>query len=234
MSSANPTAFSGATFEGLRDGDASIHSDLVLTKCRFWGCGMSRSKSPELRTVVRRVHATRCETHRVVVGPAVFDEVVVDGLRTRDLLQLWGCVFRHVTLTGRVGRIMVSPSYAPLTATQAQQRALMEANQRFYADVDWALDISQVDADELELYGVPARLVRRDPETQVVVLRSKAQAGTWRSLDLDGTWWGVSLERLANGPVEDVVLAAPRRHRRFKQLVAGLQLLRASGVAEAT
>ena len=43
------------------------------------------------------------------------------------------------------------------------------AGQAFYQKIDWALDISRGEFRDLELKGIPARLVRRDPETQLIV-----------------------------------------------------------------
>lgn len=86
---------------------------------------------------------------------------------------------------------------------------------------------------EADIRGIPARLIRRDPETQAVVARQKAIEGGWREVNLDGTWWQASIEFMAtdsNDP--DVVLVAPKRHPRFRDLLQGIQLLRKAGVAE--
>ena len=112
------------------------------------------------------------------------------------------------------------------------QRAFEEANAAFYASVDWALDISEAEFQELSFRGIPGRLVRRDRETQIVVSRQKAMGGEWRKLDLDKTYWQVALELMLERGDEDVVLVAPKRAKDFKHLLRGLQLLRDAGVAE--
>jgi hypothetical protein len=75
-------------------------------------------------------------------------------------------------------------------------------------------------------------LIRRDPATQVVVTRDKAMQGTWRNVDLSGTHWATSLQFMLNRGDEDIVLVAPKRHRKFKVLLDGLKRLRDAGVAE--
>jgi hypothetical protein len=77
-------------------------------------------------------------------------------------------------------------------------------------------------------------LIRRDPETQVVVTREKAIEGAWRNLDLSKTWWATSLEFFVKRGDADVVLVAPKRDRKFRDLLDGLKALRDAGVAEPT
>ncbi len=163
---------------------------------------------------------------------AVVEDCVVSNLKTHGLLQTWGAVFKHVVLKGRLGRVMFSPYVALGTASPAEQRAFDEANASFYARVDWALDISEGEFDECEIQRVPAKLVRRDPATQFVVTREKALKGSWRNLDLSQTHWATSLEFFLKRGDADVVLVAPKRGRRFRKLLEGLEMLRDSGVAE--
>jgi hypothetical protein len=86
---------------------------------------------------------------------------------------------------------------------------------------------------ELELAGIPARLVRRDPETQAVVTRQAALSGEWRDLKrVQGTVLGLGIQQMLKRGDDDTVLVAERRARDFKQLREGIQELRAAGVAE--
>jgi hypothetical protein len=158
---------------------------------------------------------------------------MIDGLRTHNLLACWGTVFKHVVLRGQIGRIMISPAVATGTATPEEQRAFEEANKAYYASVDWALDIREAEFEEADIRGIPAALIRRDPETQIVVTRQNALEGNWRSVDLSGTWWATSIEFLLDRPSDpDIVLVAPKRHRRFRELLEALRRLRKAGVAE--
>jgi hypothetical protein len=95
-----------------------------------------------------------------------------------------------------------------------------------------AADISQGEFEECEIQSIPAKLVRRDPETQVIVTRAKAARGEWRKLDLSKTHWGVSLNFFLNRGDQDIVLVAPKRDKKFSVLLDGLRMLRDAGVAE--
>lgn len=220
------------TLTGLRDSAPSVHQDIELRRCVFDHCVLSPTFDPARRSIVRRVRAVDCEVRRVSVGGAIFDDVVVDGLKIRGLLQLWSPAFRHVVLRGRIGRLMVSPWVEPVTATKDQQRAFEDANRTFYRSVDWGLDLREAEFDEVDLSGVPGSVVLRDPRDQAIVMREVALRGEWRQLDLSGTWWGIVLEDLARSSFDSAAVVAPRRHKKYKRLVEGIQQLRDAGIAE--
>ncbi len=157
----------------------------------------------------------------------------MDGFLTHGLLQTWGAVFKHVTLRGRMGRIMTSDRIATGTATAAEQSAFDEANAAYYAAVDWALDLREAEfTDEPDFRGIPARLVIRDPDSQVVVTRERAMQGTWRQVDLSGTSWEAYIQGMLRDGYPDVILVAPKRSRKFRDLLNGLMRLKDAGVTE--
>jgi hypothetical protein len=79
---------------------------------------------------------------------------------------------------------------------------------------------------------VPTRLIRRDPETQVIVTREKAIIGKWKELNLSKTYWDTGIQFLLNRGDPDVVLVAPKKNPKFPDLLDGLKMLRDAGVAE--
>lgn len=225
--------FERREFNHFLDRDSgALFEDVEFRRCSFIGCSISTTRNPSLRSTVRNVRLVGCEQRGCDLDAAVVEEVLVDGLKTNGLFHAWGAVYRHVTLRGRIGRVMTSPLIATGTATAEEQRAFATANAAYYATVDWALDISEAEFEECDLRGVPAALVRRDPATQVVVTREKAMQGLWRQLDLKKTYWPTGLEFFLERGEPDVVLVAPKRDRNFQNLLDGLKLLRDSGVAE--
>lgn len=238
--------FEDGNFERFfEDGCGAVFSDMEFHRCRFINCDISITDVPELRSLVRNVKLFNCVyTGLAGLSAAIVEEVMVDGLKTNGLLQTWGMVFKHVTLNGRIGRIMISQAIGSVltgSAPQSVQHTFDEANAAYYSTVDWALDISQAEFEECDIRGIPSRLIRRDPETQVVVTREKAVQGRHRHLDLyscvdrsSGTYWDWSsfIDLFLKDGDPDVVLVAPKRHRRFHKLLDGLKLLRDVGVAE--
>jgi hypothetical protein len=161
------------------------------------------------------------------------EDVLVDGLKTSGEFSTWGAVFKHVTLRSKVGDIMINPAVDPANITDKQQRAFDEANAAYYATVDWALDIREAEFTEVDIRGVPARLIRRDAETQVVIKREKALDGRWQQLGLEKTtYWPTAIDFFLERGEADTVLVAPKRARDFQKLLAGLQLLRQEKIAE--
>jgi len=223
----------GREFRSLHDRNSGrTFANLEFRYCRFINSWLSTTNNPKRRSTVREVKLTGCEEIGCVVDTAIIEDVIVDGLKTHGLLQTWGAVFKHVTLKGYIGRIMISPSVATGTAKPKVQQAFDEANATYYATVDWALDISEARFLECDIRSVPAKLIIRDPETQVVVTREKALEGKWRKLDLSRTYWTTAIEYLLDFGLTDLVLIAPKRGSKYRELLDGLKMLRDVGVAE--
>lgn len=229
--------FENQTFERFYDQDSgNLFSDLEFRKCRFESCAISITRDPSLRSTIRNVKLIDCEEFTCSLYTAIVEDMLIDGLKTSGaaggLFQIWAAVFKHVILKGKIRRVMFSPVVSLGKATKEQQQAFDDANATYYKDVDWALDISQGEFEECEIQCVSAHLIKRDPETQVVVTRAKAARGEWRQLDLSKTHWPISLQFLINRGDQDVVLVAPKRSKKFRDLLAGLKMLRDAGVAE--
>lgn len=209
-----------------------IFQDLEFRKCRFMSSALSITRNPKHRSQVRNIKLTQCEEIGCALDTAIIEDVIVDGLKTSDLLQSWGAVYKHVILKGNIDRIMVSPFVATGIARPKEQASFDEVNAKYYETVDWALDISEGRFIECELQRVPAKLVRRDQETQIVITREKALKGAWKKLDLSKTYWATSIQFFLDRGDQDVVLVAPKRYSKYQDLLDGLKMLRDAGVAE--
>jgi hypothetical protein len=60
----------------------------------------------------------------------------------------------HVTLRGKIGRLMVTPLVGPDHLDTPVQAAFDEQREAYYRHVEWALDISEAEAVELRAAGV--------------------------------------------------------------------------------
>jgi hypothetical protein len=230
------TTFHDQTFWKFFDSDSSaVFEDIVFNNCVFDNCALSSTKSPALRTTVKKVQLVNCVSRNCDVGPAIVDEATIDGLETNALLLMWGPLFKHVTIRGKIGKIKINLASHFLDRTPEIQGPFNIARSAFYETVDWALDISQAQFKVFEMRGVPARLVRRDPDTQVVVTREKALRSEWRlGLSPSNTHWPFVIDMFLADGEPDIVLVAPKRARKqhFANLVEGLNELRTLGVAE--
>jgi hypothetical protein len=226
----------GQTFQLLSDPELPESlTDATLTRCTFVACTFgTTARAPSDRRNIRSVVLRNCKAmSNCSLGPAILESVEISDLSTQGLCIAWGAVYKHVRFRGSCGRFM--SSFLPTPVHSAQKVALFErANRSYYERVDWAIDISRAEFEEIDIRNVPARLIRRDPETQVVVRRDKIEAtrNTWQNLDLAGTPWANSLANVLRWGLEDKVLVAPKRSRDFAKWLSGLKLLQRAGVAE--
>jgi hypothetical protein len=220
-------------FEGLRSlRDPVLISDLELVHCTFRDCNLWTLEDPSRRAVVQNVRVESCQIlgENSKVRGAVIEDCVIDGLTSGGLMHMDGCVFRHVTVRGRIGTLMLTN--APLVVAPEVKRQFVEANAEYYGSVDWALDIREAIFDEqMDLRGIPSALIRRDPRTQVVVTRKGIEEHPWVSSDLDSrvrSW--ISL--MVRFGWTDGVFVVPAKHPRRQSMLDSLAKLRELGVAE--
>lgn len=235
LARSNEVKFENKTFEGLHDSGGRTIDGLQFLECRWVGCSLSmRSSSSHGRTVVRNVEITDSQIQSCYIGAPIFENVTVSGLETGGLLQFFGAAFKHVTLKGKIGRLMPSSTVSPGDLSPKQQRDFDLLNDEFYRNVDWALDIKEAQVVEFDAsrLRVPSSLIVRDKETQAVLKREKALLRTWTKLGIMDTEWAVGIELFLKTGAPDTVLVAPKRARNFKQLLAALNTLREAGVAE--
>jgi hypothetical protein len=223
--------FSSEDFDDFESG--ALFQDVEFRRCYFQGCSLSVTRDPSLRSTVRNVRLIDCGQRGCSLDTAVLEDVLVDGFKTNgQLFQTWGAVFNRVVLKGKIDRLMLSSVVSPGLATPAEQRAFDETNAEYYRHVEWALDISQGEFKELDIRGLPGELIRRDPETQVLVTREKALQVKWRSLPFRENVWLIGLNLFLESGVSATVFDAEKRNPKFRNYLADLQLMRAAGLAE--
>ena len=225
--------FEKQTIGRTRDRDSgAVFSDYRYERCEFDSCELSLASRPELRSTIRNCHLHRCIARQnCSINTAIVEDCVVDGLETRGPVVVHGAVFKHVVLKGKVGRLILTNPLGEGPGFR-EPSPFLTANAEYYRDVDWALDLTQCEAKNLELSGIPGRLIRRDPTTQVLVTRERVLAVNWRELPLTGTAYPIAIEYLLESGGDSRVLIAPHRDRSFQACIQAQKVLRDAGVAE--
>ncbi len=230
------TVFSSQEFDSLFDRcSGATFEDFKFERCTFNNCAISLTKEVPRRAVVRNVWLEQCTSINCGIGPAIFEDVTVDGLTTNDLLILWGPLFKHVTLKGKIGKIKINTAVHHVDRSPEVQSPFDSAQKSFYGAVDWALDIQEASFQEFDMHGVPASLVRRDPATQVVVTRQRALQEGWRDkISPKNTYWPFVIDMFLEDEEPDIVLVAPKGKpkKKYIELLDGLNDLRQAGVVE--
>jgi len=226
--------FENQDFDSFEDRDSrAVFSDIEFRKCCFRSCIISVTKDPALRSVVKNVRMSQCSQRGCTIYPGVFENVVIDGLNTNgQLVQSWGAAFNQVVLRGKIDRLMLSSIVDVMGDEPDVQDAFDRANAEYYRNVEWALDIRDGEFKELSIKGVPAELIRRDPETQVVVTREQAANSNWQELPFHENLWPITLQLFLKGTDADVILAAPKRHPKFRRYLEDIRTLQKAGVTQ--
>jgi hypothetical protein len=224
------------TFRKLYDrGDVLRLENIRFENCIFENCAISLTKDVDLRSTVNNVSVKNCAANGCGVGPAIFENVEVDGLATNDLLIVWGATFHHVKLAGEIGKIKINPWAHFVDRTEATQGPFTRSREALYQSIDWALDISEAKFKGFDVAGIPAHLFRRDPESQAVVTRERVDAENGRRIaQADGNPWlpwirGALSEGFGDG-VLVTPLGAPKKRR--DEFLRGLRQLRDLGIVE--
>lgn len=212
-------------------------SGVRLVDCDLFNCLLSVSDDVTCRTWVRNVEVRHCREHSCRIGPAILEDVHIEDLDTSDLLILWGTLFRRVTMSGPMGRIKLNTAITTLVDQQLRekQQAFDDARCEFYAQTDWALDIREAKfGAETIIQGIPSRLVRRNPASQLVITRERALDASWRGrVSASSKLWPFVVDLFLADGDEDRVLIAPLAGPKKKRnrLLKELDELRESGVA---
>ena len=210
----------------------ALFCDLEFVKCRFEQCFFGTVRDPMRRPIARRMSLIDCSANRCHLSAPILEDVRVNGLSSNAVLVLCAPAFRHVTLTGSICDLVVNMDEDPAGEYDPVNAEFHKANADYYATVDWALDITNAEFQNVEIRGVPADLIRRDPATQIIVRRKRALNGVLGELDLSGTHWAGEIEWFLDRGEADHVLIAPRRAKNFRRLVEGLRLLQEKRIAE--
>ncbi len=230
------TEFRNQIFHSLFDrGGALSISSIACHECEFLNCALSLTKEISKRSAVTDVLLKNCMVGGSDIGPAVLRRVHIDGLITDSLFIIWGAVFDQVAFSGKIGKIKINTHAHHVDQSEALQRPFDEFRRSFYEKVDWAIDISQAKFRLLEIRGIPARLIRRDPSSQMVVTRERALNLDWRSrISPDNTHWPFAIDMFLATGEADHILVAPLTgpKKQSEKLLRDLHELRDLGVVE--
>lgn len=231
--------FKNENFLRLFDGcDQHLLEDMKFENCEFARCAISLSETFGRMSTVRNVELRDCSVVYCHTSPIILSRVTISNLRTSDLFIVWCPYLDRVTLSGEIGRMKINPDAGPSTVDNPKQKPFDDYRDQFYADVEWALDISEARFKGFEIRGVPGRLIRRDPESQILITRERAlQVATpgWeKQLDPSNKLWPFMINEFLSDGDADTVLVAPLAAAKSKRdpLLRGLQELRRIGLAE--
>lgn len=206
-------------------GASKEYSGIRLTDSTLTGCVLAQFSTPELTLEVRDVVVERCRLVRCSSQSVFFEDVTVDTLGMAQMHRLYGCVFKHVTLRGKIGPLMAMGPHNSLTNRPEFVAGIVER----YASVNWALDISEAIFSDADFYYVPGELIRRDESSQFLLRRENFANVDWRDLPGYASIWA---SRFDETPFDSLVAIAPRGSKELGKCMADAEWLRDQGLID--
>lgn len=198
------------------------------------GWHLAGSPRPGEWNVIRDVSLIDATQINASLDTAAIEDVTLHNLKKQGAspLFLWGCVFKHVKLSGALSGLKINRSCGPNHPDQPKWDAAMAA---YYESVDWALDISEAKLKgSCSFEAIPGNLIKRNPATQVLVKRDRLKNIDWERLDYDGTAIDIGLSWFLSDSLFDSVVVAARSDPKWaKRDLLILNMLRSEGIAEA-
>ncbi|WP_035212327.1 hypothetical protein [Achromobacter marplatensis] len=167
----------GAAFRKAFDKGGSHFRDLHVHDCTFDNCGLSMVRAPARMSRVQGVRISQCRAVNSEIMPCIFEDVVVEDLSTNPILLVWASFFRRVKLVGKIGKLNLNLAPTAFCTDARVLEQFASARAAFYAETDWALDISEAKLLGLRCQGVPLHLIKRDPQTQVILDKQGCYGG---------------------------------------------------------
>jgi len=220
------TQLTNEAFRNVRVKSSVSH--FRIERCTIEACSLGVP-----RDAVDRLVASDCELiDSKVQGGGIrgvhLRDATVRNVRLSSMPQILGCVFERVTLAGKVNQLMIRAELP----TVDHPRAFEDSARVAYQNIDWAIDISDLDCPDLSIQGVPGDLIRRDSERQVVVTRERATQAPWRDADLNDTNFSVAIDQMLRLGWSEVVLSAARSGPHKARAHAAIHQLIALGVTD--
>ncbi|MCU0393676.1 MAG: hypothetical protein MUE81_21390 [Thermoflexibacter sp.] len=215
----------------VEQGLGQIIENLIFEKCVFRYCDFSRTLDTNLMTRVNNIILKNIKLENCMIGAGYVENTIIENLSSNELLQCWGTLFNNVVLKGKMSRIMFTNIIDPSEPKGEIQQSYNQLFRTYYESVDMALDISEAHFKECNLRGIPARCIKRDSDSQVVITREKALElkKDWNQIDFRKIYFKTSIQLFLDRGDADYVLVAPKLDKRFTDFKIVIDELREKG-----
>ena len=231
------------TFKDRRLSPATDVRDRRFVKCDFQACRLSvpYTAVPEERTRIINCSFESCTfSGSTFQSKGLLQQVLLHNIAHVDYMAIGGVIFDRVTFKGRFDRWILDSDHRGMVVdfravTDEECAALDGHAQAAYRTIEWALDISDAEFKECELRpSVPAHLVKRNPETQMLMRHDKVVNSRWQENPaLRGNRAEVFCRWVARTYQRDTIIVAPVRNKKLcAEYLEGMKILRGEGIGE--
>ena len=223
--------FKKVFFDDLRDIDSGeVFQDMIFEKCSFMSCSFSYTSDVHKRSKARKITFKNCEQKNCQLFGGILEDIEIENLATHNILWSKGTFFKHVTLKGKMGRMVLSNETALCFGEEVRSNFIL-ANENLYKEVDWCLDISGAVFKELDIRGVPAKYIIRNPDNQVVITKESLKNADLSRVDFKGTYFKTAIGLFRDSYFEDTILTAPMMRKDSGKYLEVLDQLVKEGIA---
>lgn len=212
-------------------------SEHRLFECEMMGTMLASRHPGEWRTI-RHCEAVRCRHYNSSLAGTAMEDCLLDtmGQAGPMYLSLDACVFRRVTLRGRLTTMLFRFDPHPFTGTgigpdfKEMWRDEMVGYYRGCSPADWALDVTEAKFTSLtSLTIVPGDLVRHDAE-RAIRIRRDALVGDWAE-GMPGVMQ-MCCEHFLEGPFDSFVVQRGEDKRNRDRFARDARWMRDRGFAD--
>lgn len=216
------------TLDG-RDHPAHV-SGYRLENCEVMGTMLASRHPGEWRTI-RDCAAVECRQYNCLIAGTAIENCLLDSMGQAGpmYLSLDACVFRHVTLRGKLTTMLFRFGADMFNGADTADAWLPEML-KYYLDVDWAMDVTEARFTALTaLTIVPGNLVRFDPE-RAILIRRDALIGDWAT-GMPGVMQ-ICCEDFLEGPFDSFIVQRGESKANRERFAVEAGWMRANGFAE--
>lgn len=212
-------------------------SNLEFKNSSFEQCHIDMSTVPGRWNHISKIDLFNVGQWNCSIDTSAIEDVHLHNLkRIGDApLFLSSCVFRNVKLSGRISALKINRRIGLSSSENHLQSQWDKAVREYYCAVDWALDLTEASFQGgITFEAIPGRLIRRNPASQVLILRENLEIKAIENLDFDETAIDIGLNWFWSDSIFDSIVVAARDTPKWASRDrAVLQMLRAEGIAEA-
>lgn len=201
-----------------------------LENCEVMGTMLASRHPGEWRTI-RDCAAVKCRQYNCLISGTAIENCLLDtmGQAGPMYLSLDACVFRHVTLRGKLTSMLFRFG-AYVVSDAGTDDAWREEMVKYYRGVDWAMDVSEARFTALTaLTIVPGDLVRFDPE-RAIRIRRAALVDDWAD-GMPGVMQ-ICCENFLEGPFDSFIVQRGETKANRDRFAAEAGWMRANGFAD--
>jgi hypothetical protein len=215
-----------------------------FVKCSFHSCRLSVPYNlvPENRTKIVDCEFENCKFNgrSSFQSKGYFQNVIFNNIKNSDYMSISGVIFNQVAFKGKFDNWILKSNHAGIiidyeTLSNDECVELNKYADAEYKKIEWALDISEAEFKDCDLHPcIPAHLVKRNKETQILIKYEKAIAVEKKNnLSLNNFRAQSFYDYAIGSSKSDMIFVAPVRNpKKFKEYVEAFKVLRGEGIAE--